>query len=146
MEKSMDNSITTKQRTTLALIGALILALFALGFLWLRVGVLGNGEGERFLALAPYWVFPYLGVTSAYVGFVAARFARGHWKPAWPWGIAGFMLTLLFITSLPGLASPLFPGQSPEIFAGPALFAFLAPVLSALLIVLFISIRKKAAV
>ena len=141
---TMDNSITRKQLTTLALLGLLILVLFAAGFVWLYKGVLGNGGGEVVLALAPYWTFPYLVVISVYVGFFAVRFAKGRWKHAWPWGIAGFALTLLFILGFPTLLSPVFPYQSPEIFAGPAIFAFLAPVLSALLIVLLISIRRKA--
>jgi hypothetical protein len=140
----MDNSITKKQLTTLALIGLVILVLFAAGFVWLYEGVLGNGEGERFLAYAPYWVYPYLVVNSVYIGFFATRFAKGRWKHAGLWGIAGFALTLLFILGFPSLLSPIFPYQSPVIFAGPAIFAFLAPVLSALLIVLLISIRRKA--
>jgi len=143
---TMDNSITKKQLTTLALLGLLILVLFAVGFAWLYKGVLGNGDGEVFLALAPYWVFPYLIVVSAYVGFFAARFAKGRWKHAWLWGIAGFALTLLFILGFPSLLASAFPYQSPVIFAGPAIFAFVAPVLSALFIVLFISIRRKATV
>jgi hypothetical protein len=145
---TMDNSITEKQLTTLALIGLVILALFAAGFVWLYyyVGVLGNGGGEVVLALAPYWIFPYLVVSSVYVGFFAARFATGRWKHAWLWGIAGFALTLLFILGFPSLLSAVFPYQSPTIFAGPAIFAFLAPILSALLIVLLISIRRKATV
>jgi len=143
---TMDNSITRKQLTTLALPGLLILVLFATGFVWLYKGVLGNEDGELFLALAPYWVFPYLVVNSVYVGFFAARFAKGRGKHAWLWGIAGFALTLLFILGFPSLLSPIFPYQGPVIFAGPAIFAFLAPVLSALLIVLLISIRRKATV
>jgi hypothetical protein len=142
----MDNSITKKQLATLALLGWLILVLFAVGFAWLHEIVLGNGEGEVFLAFAPYWVYPYLVVNSVYVGYFAARFAKGRWKRAWLWGIAGFALTLLSILGLPGLLSPIFPYRSPEIFAGPAIFAFLAPVLSALLMVLLISIRRKATV
>lgn len=143
---TMDNSITKKQLTTLALIGLVILALFAAGFVWLYyyVGVLGNGGGEVVLALSPFWVFPYLVIISVYVGFFAARFAKGRWKHAWLWGIAGFALTLLFILGFPSLLSPVFPYQGPTIFARPAIFAFLAPVLSALLIVLLISIRRKA--
>ena len=145
---NVDNSITKKQLTTLALTGLLILVLFAAGFGWLYyyVGVLGHGGGEVFLAFAPFWIFPYLVVISVYVGFFAARFAKGRWKPAWLWGIAGFALTLLFIMGFPSLLSPVFPYQSPTIFAGPAIFAFLAPLLSALLIVLVISIRRKATV
>ena len=143
---AMNNSITKKQLTTLALLGLLILVLFAAGFVWLYKGVLGNGGGEVFLALAPYWVFPYLVVISVYVGFFAARFAKGRWEHAWLWGIVGFALTLLFILGFPSLLSSVFPYQSPVIFAGPAIFAFVAPVLSALLIVLLISIRRKAAV
>jgi hypothetical protein len=143
---TMDNSITKKQLTTLALLGLIILVLFAASFVWLYAVVLGNGEGEVFLAFAPYWVYPYLLVVSVYVGFFAARFAKGRWKRAWLWGIAGFAVTLLFILGFPGLLSPIFPDQSPEIFAGPAIFAFLAPVLSALLMMLLISIRRKATV
>jgi hypothetical protein len=146
MMTTMDNSITKKQFTTLTLLGLLILVLFAAGFVWLYKGVLGNGRGEVFLAIAPFWVFPYLVVNSVYVGFFAARFAKGRGKHAWLWGIAGFTLTLLFILGFPSLLSPVFPYQSPEIFAGPAIFAFLAPVLSAVLIVLLISIRSKATV
>ena len=144
----MDNSITKKQLTTLALIGLVILALFAAGFIWLHyyVRVSGDGGGEVVLALSPFWLYPYLVVSSVYVGFFAARFAIGRWKHAWLWGIAGFALTLLFIIGIPSLLSTVFPYQSPEIFAGPAIFAFLAPVLSALFIVLLISIRRKATV
>ena len=91
---TMDNSTTKEQLTTLALIGLVILGLFAAGFVWLYyyVGVLGNGGGEVVLALSPYWVFPYLVVSSVYVGFFAARFATGRGKHAWLWGIAGFAL------------------------------------------------------
>ena len=138
---NMDNSITKKQLITLALIGLLILVLFAAGFVWLYYGGV-----DVFLAFAPYFIFPYLVVISVYVGFFAARFAKGRWKHAWLWGIAGFALTLLFIMGFPSLLSPIFPYQSPAIFAGPALFAFLAPVLSGLLIVPLISIRRKATV
>ena len=51
---TMDNSITKKQLTTLALIGLVILVLFAAGFVWLYyyVGVLGNGGEDVFLAFA----------------------------------------------------------------------------------------------
>ena len=85
----------------------------ALGFVWLYyyVGVLGNGGVEVFLAFAPFWIFPYLVVISVYVGFFAARFAKGRWKHAWLWGIAGFALTLLFIMGFPILLSPVFPYQ-----------------------------------
>jgi hypothetical protein len=141
---SMDNSITKKQLTTLALLGLVILALFAAGFVWLYKGVLGNGGGEVFLALAPYWLYPYLVVSSGYVGFLAASFAKGSGQPAWLWGMAGFTLTLLFIMGLPSLLSPVFPYPTPVIFAGPAILAFVAPVLSALLPVLLISLRSKA--
>jgi len=142
----MDNPITKKQLTTLALFGLLILAMFVVAFVWLVEGALPNGGGEDFLALAPYWLYPYLVVTSIYVGFFSSRFAKGRRKHAWLWGIAGFALTLLSIVGLPRLCSPAFPPQGPEIFAGPAFFAFLAPVLSALLLVLCISIRRKATV
>jgi hypothetical protein len=120
----------------------------ALGFVWLYyyVGVLGNGGVEVFLAFAPFCIFPYLVVISVYVGFYAARFAKGRWKHTWLRGIAGFALTLLFIMGFPILLSPVFPYQGPAIFASPVIFAFLAPVLSALLIVLLISIRRKATV
>ena len=143
---TLDNSITKKQLTTLALTGLVILALFAAGFVWLYyyVGVLGHGGDEVVLALAPFWIFPYLAVISVYVGFFAARFAKGRWKHAWLWGIAGSALTLLFIMSFPGLLSPVFPYQSPTIFAGPAILAFIALVFSVLLIMLLISIRRKA--
>lgn len=140
---TMDNPITQKQLTALALTGLLILVLFAAGFVWLYKGVLGNGEGEAFLAYAPFWVFPYLAVNSVYVGFFAARFAKGRWQPAWLWGVAGFALTILFILSLPRLFLPIFPDQSPEIFAGPAIVAFLAPILAALVLVLVLSTRSK---
>ncbi|NUO80348.1 hypothetical protein HUU05_09755 [candidate division KSB1 bacterium] len=142
----MDNSVTKKQLTTLALLGFMILVLFTVGFIWLYWGVLGNGEGEVFLAFAPYWVFPYLAVVSVYAGFFAAKFARGRSQHAWLWGIAGFALTLLFILGFPSLLSPVLPNPGPLIFAGPAIFAFLAPVLSALLMMLLISLRRKATV
>lgn len=144
---NMDNAITKKQRTTLTLLGLGILILFAAGFAWLYyyVGVWGHGGGAV-LEFAPFWIYPYLIVTSVYVGFLAARFARARWKHPWLWGIAGFALTLLFIFGFPSLFLPIFPNPSPAIFAGPAIVAFLAPVLSALLIVLLISTRKKATV
>jgi hypothetical protein len=144
----MDNSITKKQHTTIALIGFLILGLFAAGFVWLvyYVRVSGDGGGELFLAYAPYWTFPYLIVSSVYVGFFAARFAKSRWQHTWLWGTVGFILTLILILGFPSLLSTIFPYQSHEIFAGPAIFAFLAPVLSSLLIVLLISIRRKATV
>ena len=143
---TMDNSITKKQLTTLALIGLVILVLFAAGFIWLHyyVRVSGIGGGEVVLALSPFWLYPYLVVSSVYVGFFTARFAKGRWKHAWLWGIAGFALTLLSIIGIPSFLSPVFPYQSPEIFAGPPIFAFLAPVLSASFVVLLISIRRKA--
>lgn len=134
-----NNSIPNKQFTTLAFFGLLILVLFGVGFLWLVQDVLGNGEGERFLSLAPFWVYPYMFVNSIYVGFLSVIFARGRWNRVWLWGMAGFASTLLFILALPSLLSPLWPYQGPEIFAGPAIFAFLAPVLSALLLVILIS-------
>ena len=138
---TMDNSITKKQLTTLALLGLLILVLFATGFVWLYYG-----DVDVFLAFAEFYIFPYVVVISVYVGFFAARFAKGRSKHAWLWGIAGFALTLIFIIGFPSLLSPVFPYASPAIFAGPAIFAFLAPVLSALIIVLLISIRRKATV
>jgi len=141
---TMDNSITKKQLTTLALIGSLILVLFAASFVWLYYYGVVLGNGDEVLAYAPFWIYPYLVVISVYVGFFAARFAKGRWKHAWLWGIAGFALTLLFILGFPSLLSPVYPYQSPVIFAGPAIVAFLAPVFSALLIVLLISIRRKA--
>lgn len=139
-------SITKKQLTNLVLLGLSILLLFAAAFVWLYVGVLGRGRGEAFLAYAPFWVFPYLVVNRVYAGFFAARFARGRGTFAWPWGIAGFALTLLCILGIPNLLAPLFPYQTPEIFAGPAIFAFAAPMLSVLLIVLLISMRRRATI
>jgi hypothetical protein len=141
----MDNSITMKQLKTLALLELIILVLFAAGFTWLIKVVLGNGEGEVFIAYAPYWVFPYLIMVSVYFGLFAFRLTKGIWKHAWLWGNAGFILTILFILGIPSLFSPIFPYQTAEIFAGPAIFAFLAPVLSALLMVMLIFIRRKAA-
>lgn len=143
---TMAESITKKQLTNLVLLGLSILLLFAAAFVWLYAGVLGNGRGEAFLAYAPFWVFPYLVVNSVYAGFFAARFARDRGTFAWPWGIAGFALTLLCILGIPSLLSPLFPYESPEIFAGPAIFAFAAPMLSVLLIVLLISMRRRATI
>ena len=138
----MYNFTTKKQLTTLTLIGLLILFLFAASFIWLYQNV----KGEEFLALAPYWVFPYLGVTSLYATFSSARLAKGRGKNTWFWGITGFALTLIFMLVFPSLLSPVFPDQSPEIFAGPAIFAFIAPMLSLLLLVLLISFRRKAIV
>jgi apolipoprotein N-acyltransferase len=138
-----DNSITQEQFIKLALLGLIILILFAAGFFWLDKEVLGNGEGELFLAYAPFWVYPYLVVVSVYVGFFVARYAKGRRRHAWIWGIAGFTLTLLFILGFPGLLSPIFPFKSPEIFAGPAIFAFLAPMLSSLIMLLLIPNRKN---
>lgn len=144
----MDNSDPKKLLTILALIGLVILALFAAGFVWLNyyVGVLGNGGGEVVLELAPFWIYPYLVVVSVYAAFFAERFAKGKWKHAWLWGIAGFALTLLFILGFPSLLSPVFPYPGPTSFAGPAILAFVTPVLSGLLIMLLISIRRKASV
>lgn len=139
---AMGNSITKLQFKTLVLLGSLILMLFAAGFAWLVREVAGSGRGEDLLVYAPFWIYPYLVVTSVYVGFIAVWCAKGRWKHAWLWGIAGFALTLLFILGFPSLLSPIFPYQGPEIFAGPAILAFIAPILSALFIVLFISIRK----
>ena len=143
---NMDNSISKKQLTPLALIGLLILFLFAASFVWFinYAGVLGNGGEDVFLAFLRFWIYSYLVVISVYVGFFVARFAKGKWKHAWLWGIAGVPLTLLFILGFPSLLSPIFPHQSSVIFGGPAIFAFLAPVLSALFIMLLISIRRKA--
>ncbi len=122
------------------------MVLFAACFTWLYYYGAVWGYGEEVLAYAPFWIYPYLVVSSVYVGFFAASLAKGRWKHAWLWGIAGFALTLLFILALPSLLSPVFPYPGPEIFAGPAMFAFLAPVLSALLVVLFISMRRKGTV
>ena len=143
---TMDNSITKKQLIALVLIGLIILVLFAACFVWLYYNGVVLGNGDEVLVYAPFWIYPYLVVISVYVGFFASRFARGRCKHAWLWGIVGFALTLLFILGFPSLLSPIFQNQSPEIFAGPAIFAFLAPVLSALLIVLLMSIRRKATV
>lgn len=137
----MNNSITQKQFSTLALIGLLLLLLFAASFVWLVYG-----GAEVFPAFAEYWIYPYLAVSSFYAGFLAARFTKGRWKHAWLWGIAGFVLTLLFILGLPSLLSPVFPYTDPAIFAGHAIFAFIAPVLSALSIVRLTSLRRKATV
>lgn len=148
MMTSMDNAIPKKQLTTLTVLGFVILALFAVGFVWLSyyVGMLGNGGGEVVLALAPFWIYPYLVVSSLYVGFFVASFAKGRRQQTWLWGSAGVVLTLLTTLSLPSLLAPLLPDPGPEIFAGPAILAFLAPVLSALLLVRLISRRRKARV
>ena len=142
----MGNSISKKQLSTLALMGLLILVLFAAGFSWLyhHAGVYWNEEKDVFLAFAPFWVFPYLVVSSVYVGYLATRFAKGRREHIWLWGIAGYVLTPLFITGFPILLSPLFPGSSPSIFGGPAFLAFLAPILSVLFIILLISLCRKA--
>jgi hypothetical protein len=73
---NVDSSITKKQLTTLALLGLLILLLFAAGFVWLYDGVLWNGGGELFLAFAPFWIFPYLVVISVYVGFFCGKIRK----------------------------------------------------------------------
>lgn len=140
-----EKSISTRQLTTLALIGLVILVLFAVGFVWsyYHPGVLGNVGEDVVLAIGRFWIFAYLVVTSVYAGFFATRLAKGRWKHTWSWGITGFALTLIFIMGVPKLLSPIFPYQSPVIFAGPAIFAFLAPVLSVLSIMLLISIRRK---
>ena len=135
-----------KQLTTLALTGLSILVLFAALFIWLYYEGAVWGNGEAVLAYAPFWIYPFLIVSSVYVGFFAAIVAKGNWEHPWLWGIAGFALTLLFILALPGLLSAVFPIPGPEIFAGPAIFAFLAPILSAPLVVLFISMRRKGSV
>jgi hypothetical protein len=144
---TIDSPITKKQLATLTLIGLAILVLFAAGFAWLssHAGEFWTEEKDVFLAFAPFWVFPYLIVSSIYVGYLVARFVKGKRKHVWLWGGAGFALTFLFITRFPILLSPLFPHSSPMIFAGPAIFAFIAPVISALLIILLISFRRKAA-
>lgn len=136
---TMENSITPKQFSSLALIGLLILALFAASFVWLVYG-----GAEVFPAFAEYWIYPYLAVSSFYVGFLAARFTKGRGKHAWLWGIAGFALTLLFIMGLPSLLSHVFPYSDPAIFAGHAVFAFIAPVLSALFILRLTDLSRKA--
>lgn len=141
MMTTIDSSITPKQFSTLALIGLLILVLFAASFVWLAYG-----GAEVFPAFAEYWIYPYLAVSSFYVGFLAVRFTKGRRKRAWLWGIAGFTLTLLFIIGLPSLLSSIFPYSDPAIFAGHAIFAFLAPVVSALFIVRLTSISRKATV
>ena len=143
-----DTPLSKKQLITLALAGGVILILFAAGFLWLHsyVRVSGPGGGETVLALSPFWLFPYLVVSSAYAGFFAAKFAQGRSQPAGRWGIAGFALTLLLIIGFPAVLAPVFPNASPTIFAGPAISAFLAPVLAVVCIVLFLSMRKKTTV
>jgi len=135
----VQESLTRKQLTTLALIGLSILILFAAGFAWIYyyIGVLGNGGVDVFLAVAPFCILPYLIVISIYVAFFMAKFAKGRWRYPWLWGFGGFALTVLFSVGLPILLSPVFPYQSPVIFT------FLAPVLSTLAIMLLISIRKK---
>ncbi len=139
MMTTMSNSITSKQLTTLVLIGLLILALFAASFVWLVYG-----GAEVFPAFAEYWIYPYLGVSSFYVGFLAARITKNRGKHAWLWGIAGLALTLLFIMGLPSLLTPVFPYSDPAIFAGHAIFAFIAPVLSALFILRLTALSRKA--
>lgn len=143
-----EKSISTKQLIILALIGLVILVLFAVSFVWSynHTGVLGDVGEDVVLAIGRFWIFTYLVVTSVYVSYFATRFAKGRRKHAWFWGITGFALTLVCIMSVPSLLSPIFPYQSPVIFAGPAIFAFLAPVLSVLFIMLLISIRRKAMV
>ena len=138
--------MTKTQLTTRALTGLSILVLFAACFVWLYYEGAVLGHGEEVLAYAPFWIYPYLVVSSVYVGFFVASLAKSRWKHAWLWGVAGFALTLLFILVIPGLLSAVFPIPGPEIFAGPAIFAFLAPILSAPLVVLFISMREKGSV
>jgi hypothetical protein len=141
----MDNSSFKKKLTTLAVIGLLILVLFAASFAWFYnyAGVAGE---DKFIAFLRFWIYSYWVGSSVYVGLFAARFAKGKRSQAWFWGIAAVPLTLLFILGFPSLLSPLFPHQSSLIFGGPAIFAFLAPIFSALLIVVLISIRRKATV
>ena len=136
-----DDTLTSKQLTTLALIGVSLFILFAAGFAWFYyyVDFLGHGGGDLFIAFAPFCFFPYLVVISIYVGIFTTKFAKGKWKYPWLWGISGFLLTVLLIIGLPLSLESVFPHQSP------AIFAFVAPVLSTPLIMLLISIRRKAA-
>jgi len=141
----MDITITKKRYTSQALLGSLILAIFALGLVCLHSwsGVYWSEEKDLFLAFSPYWIFSFLVVNSVYVGLFAATLAKGKRKNRWIWGISGFALTLLFILVLPGLLSNLIPYRGPEIFAGPAILAFLAPVFSLMIIMLLIFTRRK---
>ena len=142
----LPTSNSKNQLRTLALIGLLLLVLFAAGFFLLvsSVGVWGRGGEGDARAILRYCIYPYLVVISVYVGYMAARFAAGRGKPAWLWGIVGFILSLLFILGLPGLLSTVFPNPNLTIFAGPAIVTFLAPIFSASLILISMSIRRKA--
>jgi hypothetical protein len=129
--------LVLKMLSILAVFAAALVGLFA----YLRVG--GDGAGEVFLALAPYWLFPYLAVTSGYAGVLAARFARGRSPYPWAWGIAGGVLCLVSTIALPRVISPLLSYSGPRVFDGPAPIAFLAPVLSVLVMVSFISMGRR---
>ncbi|HOI29812.1 MAG TPA: hypothetical protein PLZ15_08655 [Melioribacteraceae bacterium] len=135
----MNRPVKNRQIILPAIAGLIIIILFAVGFIWLYTSY----KGEEFLSLAPYWIYSYLGVTCLYSGFFTARFAKAKGRKILLWGSLGFLLTLIFTITIPGLLSPLIPYEGPEIFAGPAILAFLAPVLSVIITLLLISIRKK---
>jgi hypothetical protein len=128
-----------KRLFALALLGLLILVLFTAAFAWLVREV----EGEAFLALAPWFVYPYLAVTSLYAGYFCARFAQGRVKSAWVWGLAGAALCLALVLGLPRFMAQVLPNTGTELFAGQAGVAFLAPLLAVLLLVLLISPRRR---
>ena len=87
---NMDNFIPKKQLTTLALIGLLILVLFAAGFVWLYQGVLGNGRGEDFLAYAPFWIYPYLVVSQCLCRLFCRKIRKRQMEACLALGNRGF--------------------------------------------------------
>src|SRR5260221_1588536 len=99
----VQESLTRKQLTTLALTGLSILILFAAGFAWIYyyIGVLGNGGVVVFLAGAPFCILPYLIVTRIYVAFLIAKFAKGRFRCPWLWGFGCFALTVVVSVGLP---------------------------------------------
>ncbi len=136
----VEDTSASKEFQKLALTGLSLITFFAIGSAWFYyyVGVLGHGGVDVLIAFAPLCFVPYLIVASIYVGFFTAKFANSRWKYPWLWGISGFVLTILLIIGLPMLLESVFPYQSPVIFA------FFAPVLSTSLIMLLISMRRKA--
>src|SRR5258706_10659500 len=98
----VQESLTRKQLTTLALTGLSILILFAAGFAWIYyyIGVLGNGGVFVFFVVAPFCILPYLIVISFYVAFFMAKFAKGRWWYSWLLGFGGFCMHVFFSVGL----------------------------------------------
>ena len=118
--------------------GIILVVVWFVAFIgiYVYVVILGNGGADVYSEVSPLCFFPFIIVSSIYVGYFMAKFSKNKGKHPWLWAIIGFVTTVGFIVVLPIIVSGIFPGIS-------ILFAFLAPVLSTLLTILLINIRRK---